>query len=142
MKPTTKPVLEDFKINTKIQLALLWASVMFCYVYGDYFQLYVPGKVEGLISGKNLLDTPLKLFLASVLLVIPALLVCLSVFLKPTVSRWVNITFGICYTALMTLIALTSWSEWHLFYVFLAVVESLLTLWITIIAIKWPKVAT
>jgi hypothetical protein len=31
---------------------------MFLYIYGDYFELYVPGKVEGLISGENLLNTP------------------------------------------------------------------------------------
>ena len=41
---------QDFKVNIKLKLSLLWTSVMFCYVYGDYFQLYVPGKVEGLIK--------------------------------------------------------------------------------------------
>jgi len=48
---------------------------MFCYIYGDYFELYVPKKVEGLISGANMLDSPTKLFLASVLLAIPALMI-------------------------------------------------------------------
>ena len=59
--------LEDFKINVKIKLAALWTSVTLCYLYGDYFELYVPKKVEGLVSGINMLDSPVKLFLASFL---------------------------------------------------------------------------
>jgi hypothetical protein len=47
--------LEDFKVNVKIKLAALWTSVMFCYIYEDYFELYVPKKVEHIISGENFL---------------------------------------------------------------------------------------
>ena len=32
-------MLDDFKVHTKIKLAALWASVMFCYIYADYFGL-------------------------------------------------------------------------------------------------------
>lgn len=129
----------DFKINIKIKLSVLWSSLVFCYIYGDYFFLYVPNKVEGLISGENMLDNPIKLFLATVLLVIPALMVCLSIILKPIMNRWLNIIFGIFYTLIMLLIAVTSISEWLSFYVFLAVVESLITSFIVWNAIKWPR---
>lgn len=129
----------DFKINIKIKLSVLWSSLVFCYIYGDYFFLYVPNKVEGLISGENMLDNPIKLFLATVLLVIPALMVCLSIILKPIINRWLNIIFGIFYTLIMLLIAVTSISEWLSFYVFLAVVESLITSFIVWNAIKWPR---
>lgn len=57
--------LEDFKINIRIKLSALWTSVMFCYIYGDYFELYVPEKVQGLLNGHNMLDTPIKLFTAT-----------------------------------------------------------------------------
>lgn len=67
--------LEDFKVNIRLKLSALWTSVMFCYIYGDYFELYVPNKVEGLLNGNNLLDSPMKLFGASVLLAIPALMI-------------------------------------------------------------------
>ncbi|RIV68741.1 DUF6326 family protein [Flagellimonas aequoris] len=130
---------QDFKVNVKIKLALLWSAVMFCYIYGDYFQLYVPGKVEGLIGGNNMLDNPFKLLMASLLLAIPALMVCLSVFLKPAANRFLNLLLGTFYTALMLLIALTSYSDWHMFYVFLAILESILTAIIVINAYKWPK---
>ena len=129
----------DFKINIKIKLSVLWSSPVFCYIYGDYFFLYVLNKVEGLISGENMLDNPIKLFLATVLLVIPALMVCLSIILKPIMNRWLNIIFGIFYTLIMLLIAVTSISEWLSFYVFLAVVESLITSFIVWNAIKWPR---
>lgn len=130
---------QDFKVNIKLKLSLLWTSVMFCYVYGDYFQLYVPGKVEGLISGGNMLDNPFKLLMASLLLIIPALMVCLSIFLKPRPNRVLNLMFGFIYTAIMLLIAATSYSEWHMFYVFFALVESALTIIIMLQAYKWPK---
>ena len=132
-------MFENQKINIKIKLSALWTSVMFCYIYGDYFELYVPKKVEGLISGVNMLDSPTKLFLASVLLAIPALMIALSILLKPAFNRWLNIIFGILYTLIMVLIAITSTSAWYTFYVFLAILESLITLLIVWYAWKWPK---
>lgn len=134
-----KGILEDYKMNVKLKLSAFWTSVMFCYIYGDYFELYVPKKVEGLISGANMLDSPTKLFLASVLLAIPALMIFLSILLKPVINRWLNIIFGILYTSMMILIAITSISPWYTFYVFLAILESLITFLIVWYAWKWPK---
>lgn len=89
-----KSNFKDYEINIKIKLAALWASVMLCYLYGDYFELYVPQKVEGLLNGVNMLDSPLKLFAAAVLMAIPAVMISLSVILKPNLNRWLNIIFG------------------------------------------------
>lgn len=130
---------EDVKVNIKIKLSALWTSVTLCYLYGDYFELYVPQKTEGLINGVNLLDSPMKLFGASVLLAIPALMVFLSIILKPTVNRRLNIISGIFYTTIMVLIAFTSLTPWRTFYVFLAIVESCITSIIVYYAWKWPK---
>lgn len=130
---------EDFKVNLKIKLSLFWASVTLCYLYGDYFELYVPHKTQGLLTGENLLDSPFKLLSAAVLLAIPALMVVLSVMLKPRINRMLNIVFGLFYTAIMLLIAVTSLEAWRAFYVFLAVVESILTFLIFWQALKWPK---
>tara|TARA_R110002126_G_scaffold22865_1_gene81049 strand:- start:1648 stop:2079 length:432 start_codon:yes stop_codon:yes gene_type:complete len=138
-KISDKTDFVDFKINIKIKLAFLWTSLMFCYIYGDYFLLYAPNKIESLISGENNLNTPIKLFSATLLLVIPALMVCLSIFLKPKVNRVLNIIFGVIYTLVMLLIAFTSLSNWLTFYVFLAIVESIITSVIVWNAIKWPK---
>ena len=131
--------LEDFKINVKIKLALLWASVTLCYLYGDYFELYVPTKTSGLVSGENLLDTPVKLFAAAVLLAIPAIMVVLSLVLKPVANRMLNMIFGIFFTIIMLVIAATSIEPWRAFYVLLAIIESALTATAFWFALHWPK---
>jgi Family of unknown function (DUF6326) len=137
--PSTTCQLENFKVPVKIKLAALWSSVMFCYIYGDYFSLYVPNEVQDFISGKTLLDSPIKLFAASVLMVIPSLMIFLSIVMKPVLNKWLNILFGLIYTVIMFLIAISSLAPWWSFYVFLAVVEMGLTMSIVIYAWKWPK---
>lgn len=136
---TSTSGFEDFKINVKIKLSLLWTSVTLCYLYGDYFELYVPQKTQGLVNGVNMLDSPMKLFAASLLLVIPALMVFLSIILKSSTNRRLNIILGLFYTAIMILIALTSITPWRIFYVFLAIVESCITSLIVWVAWKWAK---
>ncbi|HYG02677.1 MAG TPA: DUF6326 family protein [Chryseosolibacter sp.] len=131
--------LEDFKINLKLKLSALWASVMFCYIYGDYFSFYVPNKIGTFISGETMLDSPEKLFAASVLMMIPSVMVFLSLALKPMINKWLNIVFGTVYTAIMVLIAITTIAPWWAFYVFLAVVESIITSLIVSYAWTWPK---
>ena len=139
MHINNKTTLTDFNINIKIKLAFLWSSVTFLYIYGDYFELYVPKKISGIIDGTSMLDSPIKLFLASLLLAIPAFMICLSILLKPLSNKCLNIVFGIFFTAIMLLIALTSISEWRAFYVFYAILESILTALITWTAFNWPK---
>lgn len=130
--------LEDIRINVKVKLSFLWTAVTLFYLYGDYFELYVPQKVEGLVKGEHLLDSPTKLFLAAVLLAIPASMVLLSILLRPSLGRWLNIIFGIFFTGIMLLIAFTSFSPWRSFYVFYALLESLITSLIVWYAVKWP----
>lgn len=132
-------MLENPKVNIKIKLAALWASVTFCYLYGDYFELYAPDKVNSLISGENNLDSPTTLLIASIILAIPSVMVALSVFLKPKLNRILNIIFGILFTIMMVYIGVVSTNEWYLFYVFLAFVESIITAIIVWQAWKWPK---
>lgn len=130
---------EDAKVNIKIKLSALWTAVTLCYLYGDYFELYVPKKTQGLVTGVNMLDSPLKLFAASALLAIPALMVFLSITLKPIINRRLNIILGIFFTAIMVLIAFTSITPWRAFYVFLAIVESFITSLIVWYAWGWAK---
>ena len=132
--------LQDFKINVKIKLAALWASVTFLYIYGDYFELYVPKKVAGLLNGDNMLDSPTKLFIAAFLLLIPSLMVCLSVILKPFPNRILNICLGVFYTLFVALVGVSSISDWRTFYVFYAVVEICLTSLIVWFAWRWERV--
>ena len=54
---------QNIEVDIKIKLSGLWTTLMFCYIYGDYFELYTPGKVKDLLSGDNMLDTPTKLLI-------------------------------------------------------------------------------
>jgi hypothetical protein len=132
--------LTDFKLHTKLKLSLLWASTVFCYLYCDYFELYVPGKLDGMLQGNGLFGTVTQgaLVATSVLLAIPSVLVFLSSALNPRPSQVLNVTFGIIYTLLMALLAFQA--DWY-FYKFFATLETLLTALVVWYAWTWPKTA-
>lgn len=132
-------MLENPKVNIKIKLAALWTSVTLCYLYGDYFELYTPDKVNSLISGENNLDSPTKLLIASIILAISSVMVAASIILKPKINRILNIIFGTLFTLMMIAIGIYSTNEWYLFYVFLAFLESIITALIVWYAWKWPR---
>lgn len=131
--------LEDLKINVKLVLSALWASVMFLYIYGDYFELYVPQKVEGLLHGQNLLNTPYKLLFATIILTAPSLMIFISLMLKPKWNRALNIFIGVLLTLFTLLVGSLSFTEWKIFYVMLSFFESIITSIIVWKAWHWPK---
>lgn len=132
-------MLENQKVNIKIKLAALWTSALFCYIYGDYFELYSPDKVNSLISGDNNLDSPITLLIASIVMAIPSLMVAGSILLKPVLNRILNIVIGSLFTIMQVAIGIFSTHEWYLFYVFLAFLESSITALIVWHAWNWPK---
>lgn len=138
---TKTNIPEDFQVNIKIKLSALWVAVMFCYVYGDYFILFVPGHIKNLMDGNSGVGTttPLSLLGFAVLMTLPIVMIFLSVMLKAKVSRWANISVGIFFTLVMTLIVVTSKGQWMLFYIYLGLVEIILTSTIVWLAWKWPK---
>jgi len=135
-------MLEDSKVNIKIKLAALWTSVTLCYLYGDYFELYTPGKIDSLLTGKNVLDSPSKLLIATIILTISSVMVAASAILKPRINRILNVLFGILFTIMMIFIGVNSMTEWYSFYAFLAFAESIITFLIFWYAWKWPKEKT
>lgn len=135
---TGKTALEDAKVNVKVKLSALWASVMFCYVYGDYFGLYGHGKLAEMMEGKI---GPLGeatqgvLVGVSAMMAIPSVMVFLSLAMPPTPNRWLNLALGVAYTAIM----LMTLRGAPAFYVFMGVIEVLLTLLIVRHAWTWPR---
>jgi hypothetical protein len=123
-----------------MKLSALWASVMFCYIYADYFGLYVPGKLQGMLAGKMAPLGPTTqgvLVGTSVMLAVPSVMIFLSLALKPKLNRWLNIILGILYTAI---ILITMW-DWA-FYIFYGIVEVILTGLVVWYAWNWPKQGT
>ena len=130
----------DIKVHVRFKLFALWSSVMFFYIYGDYFELYQPGKLQDILSGK----TPLGAISQGVLLgmsaamVIPSLMPFLSLVLPRGVNRWVNIVFGAVYSFIMILAIR---GGWH-FYILFGLIEITLTVLIVWYAWTWPKQPT
>ena len=131
--------LDEMRLNLRIKLISLWAAVMFFYLYGDYFALYIPGEAENLVKGKVILNNPVKLFVASVLMAIPPIVIIATVMANAALARWANIGAGILFTGIMVLIAVTSIDPAWAAYVFYAFVESCTTIAIVWLALKWPK---
>lgn len=131
--------LEDLPVQIKVKLGALWASTMSCYIYCDYFQLYMPGKVEEIQAGQM---GPLGavtqgvLLGTSVLMAIPSSMIFLSVALPARANRPVNLVVGAFYTLLLALIAFTS--GWY-FYRLFATLEAILTALVVWYAWKWPR---
>jgi hypothetical protein len=136
----TNKTLEEFRAPTKVKLALLWTSLMFLYIYNDYFSLYTPGTIAEMAAGRL---GPLGQASAGVLvgvsmmLAIPALMIFLSVSLPPLLSRWLNVILGVAYTAIEALTLPHS----PLFYTIVVTVEIALTVLVVWYALRWPKPA-
>lgn len=130
--------LHDPPPGPRVKLAGLWASLMFCYVYGDYFGLYVPGKLGGMLAGKM---EPLGaatqgvLLGTSAMMAIPALMVCAVLLLPAAAARWGSVLFGLVYAGIMLLTMPGAWQ----FYLFFGVIEVLLSAAIAWTAWRWPR---
>lgn len=131
-------MFEEYQAPAKIKLAALWASTMFCYIYGDYFGLYVAGTLADMNHGRmGPLGhaTPGVLTGVSLMMAIPSLMIALSLLLPASICRWACVVLGLFYTAIMAV----SFPGSELFYKVLAVIEMTLTLAITVVAIRWPQ---
>ena len=138
-KDTTN--FENVRIDVKLKLSALWSSVMFCYIYGDFFSLFVPGRIDSLMNGNSGAGTttPLKLLMFAILMTLPSVMVFLSLLMKPKINRWTNVSMGIFFTAIMVLVVVTSIDKWMIFYIFLGATEIAITLLIVWYAWNWPK---
>ena len=134
IKRTTK-FLEDMKINVKIKLSALWATLMFFYVYADILGFYTSGNVEQVMSGKigGIQLTEGFLFAMA----IPSIMVFLSLTLKADANRWVNIIVGI--VSIVVLGATFFVGEFSIRYTFQAIVEGVLIVLIVWNAWKRPE---
>lgn len=129
--------LEDIKINVKIKISVLWVSATLFYLYGDYFGLYVPDKLEGMLDGKIVplgAVSQVVLVATSLMMAVPSAMVFLSLVLKPSLNRKLNMTFGLLFT-LIALIASLGWT----FQILYGLIEATITGLITWHAWMWPR---
>jgi cbb3-type cytochrome oxidase subunit 3 len=127
---------QDVKIPVQMKLSALWVALMLLYIYADIFSLFRPGQIEDMISGRMgpFAVTQASLFAASVLMIIPAVMVFLSLTLKPKADRWANLILGVLYT--LVNISNQIGEPW-MYYIAYGVVELAVTLLIVWYAWKW-----
>ena len=127
----------DIKVHVRFKLSALWSALMFCYIYGDYFGLYVPGKLQGMLRGEGPVGPVSEgsLIVTALLLAVPGLMIFLSLALWPQLCRWVSIALGVFYTAIMLMTMPGAWG----FYITLGVIEVALSLLIVVCAWRWPR---
>ncbi|WP_424683457.1 DUF6326 family protein [Frateuria sp. YIM B11624] len=129
--------LQDVTIHVRFKLSALWAAIMSCYIYGDFWGLYRPGNLREILDGGGPLG-PISqgsLVAVSVLVAIPAAMIFLSLALPPLLARWLNILIGAALTAIVLATLPGAWA----FYVFMSLVEIALQLGIVCYAWRWPR---
>ena len=136
IKKTT--ALEDMKIDIKMKLSALWVALMLIYIYADILSNFKPGAIEKMMEGfmGPFPVTQGSLLGFSIMMMIPAVMVFLSLALRPRVNRWANIILGVLYTCVnISNLVGETWA----YYVLFGVVELVFTLLIVWNASKWPS---
>jgi len=135
----TARILEDVKINVKLKLSALWATLMFIFVYVDIMGKYEPGHLENAIAGE-VAGFPITqgfLLIGVIMMMIPSLMIFLSVTLKPKVNRWANIIVAILQ--IFIVVGALFIGESLIYYIFGSIVEVVLLSLIIWYAWNWPK---
>lgn len=137
----TERDLEPASVNVRIKISALWTSMLFVFIYVDHFSLFradIRAEIEaGKISGFTI--NRLYLLVATAYIAVPALMVFLSLVLRPGVSRIANIVLGIIYA--LTIIGGAVGETNYYYYVLGSVVEVMLLAAIAYYAWTWPKEA-
>lgn len=131
--------MSDIAIHVKFRLAALWTSLMFLFIYNDYFELHQPGELQGILAGKMGPFSPVTqgvLLGTSALLIAPSLMIFLSLALRPALNRWLNLIFAVVYVLIEIATMIGSWTYYEIY----CAIEIALTLLIAYYAWSWPKV--
>lgn len=142
MKSEPLKKLVDYSVNIKTKLAFLWSSLMLLYIYADYFEMMTPEKIKKMMNLRTPAGpaTPGLLVIFSVVLIVPALMISLSAFAKPTINKWANIVFGLLYAAISIWIIISDLGDqWQAFFVLYNVIELCVLAVIIQEAWEWPR---
>ncbi len=121
--------LENLKVNVRLKLSGLLISVIFLYIYADYFGLHIPRHLEGIMSREvtGFLITDVWLSTVSILMIIPSLIIFLSLILILKVNHGVNIVIGL-FNIGLTFISGFTGETWPFFMLFSFIEAVLLAL--------------
>lgn len=137
----TRNPLDNPPIPVQATLAAAWTSLMFLYAYVDIYNFYKPGVVDGIVDGLvfefEVSAALLTTFVA--LLAVPALMVVLSMTLRPRANRAMNLIVASLYIPFSIFNAVGESWEWAAFYGLAIGIEVLLLGFILRSAWTWPR---
>jgi hypothetical protein len=134
---TTGTEIEDGRANTKLKLAAAWTALIALYIYADFLSLYRPGQIDEVRRGVlgPFMVSEATLLVASLIVIIPAVMIVLSLLLSARVNRSLNLVLAILYT-LVNISNLVG-EGWAYYYLF-GIAEIAITALIFFTAWKWP----
>jgi len=134
------PQWKNETIPVQVKLSVLWIGVMFFYVYADIKAFLQTGYIEQVISGEiyGFVLNQVSLLYAAILMSIPPVMAFLSLILKPSVNRIVNIVLGILHILLAIGILFGPGETWAYYYWYTALEVGFHVL-IVFHALRWPK---
>jgi hypothetical protein len=120
----------------RIRLAGAWTTLIALYIYADFLSLYRPDELEEIGRGRlGPFDVSQgTLVVASLIVMIPAAMIVLSLVLAPAVARWANMVLAVLYTV-VNLVNLVG--EGWAYYILFGLAEIAVTVLIFFIARKW-----
>ncbi len=128
---------ENGRVDTKLKLAAAWMALIAFYIYADFLSLYRPGQIDevrrGVIGPFEVSQA--TLFVASLIVIIPAVMIVLSLHLSARMNRSLNLLMAILYT--LVNISNVVGEEWAYYFLF-AIVEIAITVHIFFTAWRWP----
>jgi hypothetical protein len=141
IRTISSKLLDNPPVAVHAKLAATWTSFMLLYIYVDFFNLYKPGVIDGILNGLvwrfDVSPTLLTVMLASV--AIPALLVMLSMTLPARVNRATNLVVASLYIPYSLFNAAGASWDWAFFYGLSIGIEVLLLAFILRSAWTWPR---
>lgn len=113
---------------------------MSCYIYADYFGLYLPGQLQGMLDGGGPIGPTSQgtLVAVTILVAVPAVMIFASLVMRPRLNRWVNIVFAVSLAIIEIMTLPGAWA----FYWLMTSIEVILQVLIIGYAWNWPKRTT
>ncbi len=138
-RTTSTRQYRDTPVDVKLVLSTLWITMLFVFAYVDIFGFLRADVLNAALDGKiaTTAFTVNQVFLTYTLvyILLPALMVILSLLLRPRVNRVVNIAVSLLYT--VTIIGAAVGEHWA-YYIIGSVVEVVLLAAIARTAWRWP----
>jgi hypothetical protein len=133
--PTSR-ILEDGRVGVRLKMSALWIAMLFLFAYGDIFGFFAPGQIEEVLGGEvsGITITQAFLFSVSVYVAIASAMVYLTLVLRPSITRWMNVVLPVLYIVSIVASAIGE----SAYFIFLSSAETALLVLIIWYAWTWP----